>query len=258
MLTHPNNCYGLDTFNDKKEDNDIELIYNFNSKTTYGSFYYPKGYHVKTNFVKTPCKDFTNSTLSIKTLVYLYLDKNAFETKLKNVINFFTYTNEDVEQYIFQFMIPKQFPNVFDDYYENKYAMKRSEILDLVKVRSEKEIQQDNEFELAYLKQHDNVTKFMYNRIRKNKKNEYKKLKDLNNEDLFHWNMVSLIGNTILGGMLSRLVYEYVQFYNQSSKCLTLKELNNIKEELVDFKDFLLEFTFQMSPHVEELWTNYI
>jgi len=256
---HPSNSYGLETEKvENDNDNNIELIYNFNSKATYEYFYYPKGYHVKTTFVKIPSKDFTNSSLSIKTLASLYLDKKAFETKLKNVIDFFTYTNEDVEQYIFQYRIPKEFANIFDDYYENKYAMKRSEILDLVKVRSEKEINQDNEFELAYLKQHDNVTKFMYNRIRKNKKNEYKKLKDLNNEDLFDWNMVSLIGNTILGGMLSRLVYEYIQFYSHSSNCLTLKELNNIKEEIIDFKDFLLNFTFQMSPSVEKLWTNYI
>lgn len=232
----------------------IELIYNFNS---YEPFYYIKGYNFRTKFIKNPRTDFHDKKIPFETLSDYYLDKKRFETDLKNALRFYSFqNNEDLERYIFQYHIPKNFPNVFDNYYENKYAMTRSELLDLVKVRSEKEISDDNKFELDFLnKMNDPILQFI-----SRKKTCFTKVKNINNTDPFHWSITSAIGNTILGGMLSRLVYEYIECYSRriDENGLSVYDLDNIKDKIIDFKEFLLEFPFEMSETVASLWKRYM
>lgn len=232
----------------------ISLIYNFNS---YEQFYYIKGYNFRTKFIKNPRNEFSDKNLSFVTLTDYYLDKERFEKELKNILRFYSFqTDEDLERYIFQYLIPKNFPNVFDNYYENKYAMTRSELLDLVKVRSEKEIIVDTKFELDFLNNmKDPILQFI-NR----EKTCFTKVKNINNNDQFHWSITSAIGNTILGGMISRLVYEYIECYSRRiyENGLSVYELDCIKDKIIDFKEFLLEFPFEMSKTVESLWERYI
>ena len=220
---------------------EIDLIYSFESP----SFFYPKGTHLRTTLVELPKNLFKNPMISVTNLSKLFLDPDHTQHLVEQYMDFFTYTDTQFSDFLSSY-IPSMFENAFDHYYETKYGMSRKEINERVKVQSTREKEDDDLYELNWLlyTRKDPMTQFMYSRDKNLRKDP---------NDVLRWDLTSLIGNTIIGGMISRLVHEYV--YSNSKNKVTL---DAVKEELIEYKEWLLDNSFVMSDRVHNLWKEYI
>ena len=219
---------------------EIDLLYSFEGP----NFFYPKCSHLYMTIVEGPRHLFKNPWISITNLSKLYLDPDHTQHLVDEYMDMFTYTDEEVYA-LLELHVTDEYPRVFDTYYDNKYGMSRQEIKERIKVQSESEKEVDDAYEIEWLlyTRKDALAHFVYQR-------DKKKLSDP--DDVFRWDLTSLIGNTIIGGMISRLVHEYVYPKNNKST------VDKVKQELIEYKEWLLDQSFVMSDRVTVLWKEYI
>ena len=220
---------------------EIDIIYSFEGP----AFFYPKGTHLRTTIVELPKNLFKNPLISITNLAKLFLDPDHTQHLVEQYMDLFTYTDTEFSDFLSTY-ITRTFPKQFDHYYEEKYGMSRKEINERIKVQSTREKEEDDLYELNWLlyTQKDPLTHFMYSRDKNKRKDP---------DDVLLWDLTSLIGNTIIGGMISRLVHEYV-YSGSKNKVI----LDSVKEQLVEYKEWLLDNSFVMSDRVTNLWKEYI
>lgn len=195
-----------------------KLSYNFDS---YTKFYYPTGYGFSTEYIYKPKRNFMNTNLSIDFLANKYLSKETFSKAIISVLNFYRFEDNFCEKFYY--------PIFFDDYYINKYGCNREDMKNNIVIRSIRDISKDYKYEEKIInemlldKDVDMEIKFIITIGSKPGSREWLEFKN---------NIVNAIGNTILGGMMSRLEYErYID--------------SNILKKIIDFRNYIIsEYKF--------------
>jgi hypothetical protein len=208
---------------------DLDLIY---------KFYIAKNNEFSTidsvkEIIQSYREDFNNKNITLRQLCQKYLQYENVKNHCEKVLTSLNYSGLELEDYIYT-LIATKYPTYFDNYYTDRYGMNRSELLQLVKVRTIQEEKDDFDYEKNALLLKDDTLRVI-----------------CNIDKSYFQKLLTIFTEATLGGVIARVIYEKLhgELSNQPH------DLSDIQNNIYLFRRTIEnDYYIQLDPIILQLF----